>query len=111
MLAMLCLMGNIALNLVPLNIKVEVSKYKNGESELAKGHKINLCKADERDLELINGVAYDFATRLIEQRDEIQKKANSLPFNERYQAFEIVHGIGKKKAIKLSKYISLQSCK
>lgn len=103
-------MANITLSLIPKNYIIEASNYKNGESELAKGHKIKLCKADERDLELINGVSYDFATRLIEQKEEIQKKANSLPFQEQHKAFEIVHGIGKKKAIKLRKYISLQSC-
>ena len=103
-------MGNFVLNLAPSKYEIQKPKHFNGESALAKGYKIKLCNAKSIDLELINGVSYEFATRLINQRSEIQGKADKLPFKEQYKAFEIIHGIGAKKAKLLNKYITLGKC-
>ncbi len=78
------------------------------EQQFALGRRIDLSSADLFDLELIPGVSDVLANNIINKREQILaiekdkiKKMNISPF-------ELVHGVGKQTAKKLTKYLRLQ---
>ncbi len=79
----------------------------NPEARLAAESQIRLSTASQGDLQLIPGVAGDLSVKIATMRDEIMKKAEKLPVDEKYRALEIVHGIGVKKAEQIGRYLNL----
>lgn len=94
-------------------IKKEVAQKdppQNGEALLAKGEKLDLCSTDLYELQLITGISYELAERLLEKKQEIAQYEETLPQAKKYEALKIVHGIGTVKAKTFSKYISTKKC-
>ena len=79
----------------------------DAESLLARGLKISLKTADLYDLQLIKGISEEFSRRIIAQKDRIRASALALPSHKRYQALQIIKGIGPQKALKFSRDIEL----
>ncbi|MBX7144712.1 MAG: helix-hairpin-helix domain-containing protein [Oligoflexia bacterium] len=90
------------------SINIDLAKVKQDsdpESLLAYGTAIPLSQATMADLLLIPGIGDTLASRIISQRAEIQAMASSLERTAAFKALEVVHGLGPKQALKLSKYI------
>jgi len=81
--------------------------FEDAESTLACGQRLYLSQVDLYDLELIPGLSDALGNRILAKRDDINRKARLLPELKSYQAFEIVKGIGPKKAAAFSEHIDL----
>ncbi len=77
------------------------------ESRYALGHELSFRKIGIAELELIPGVSDTLAQRLIGAKQEILYQAARLPRDQRWRALMLIHGVGKKTAIKLGSYLDL----
>lgn len=65
---------------------------------MACGQRIFFSSADLYELELVPGFSDNLAGGILSKRDEIARKAKLLASGEESKAFEVVKGIGPKKA-------------
>ena len=92
----------------PMPIVVLQVKADNAEGQLAIGRKFRFSSADMYDLELIPGVSDKTAARILDARTKVLERAATLPMNQRYHAFVLVHGVGQAIALKFDRYIDLE---
>lgn len=77
----------------------------DAESRLACGQRIWLSKTDLYELELVPGFSERLAGQILMKREEITQKAKLLGKDNESKAFEVVKGIGAKKAHALGEYV------
>jgi hypothetical protein len=79
--------------------------FLDAESQLARGEPLPLETVTLLDLELIPGVSFTLATKILAAKGEIQTRAQLVAPPHRFRALEAVHGIGPKTALRLSRYL------
>ena len=90
--------------LLPKNF--QLSTPTNAEALLARGRRIKLCESGIYELELVPGVSDVLAIRILSKRLELEQRAAELQPDQRWQAWQIVKGIGIKTAKKFQNYVA-----
>ena len=75
------------------------------EQLFAFGERAAISQIDLYDLELIPGVSDTLGTNIIKARHKIIAAADSKNFDAKINPFELAHGVGKKTALKLERYL------
>lgn len=75
------------------------------EQQFALGNSVPLSIVDLYDLELIPGVSDKLGNNILSKRQEIITDALLNGLNNQSDPFELVHGVGKKSASKLRRFI------
>lgn len=89
-----------------INEKSDCQNY--AEQILALGQKLKFRTCELYSLELIPKISDKIGLRLLAQKFQILGIAASLQQTEKYQALEVVYGIGPKEARRLGEYLSLE---
>ena len=79
----------------------------DSESLLSLKKGIVFNSATQADLELIPGVSKKLADDFLDRRGTVLAQAAKLPDEHRYEALELIKGVGKKNAKKFDQYFDL----
>jgi hypothetical protein len=79
----------------------------NPESSLALQVKLEIDNIDVAVIEDLKGINLEIAQAIKSRTIEIYSISSEFPVDKKYKAFEIIPGIGPKKAKELSKYLML----